>query len=168
MAANTNAFWIEDCGGYSAVPTRTHQVASGAAASIAEGTPVIMTTIGSSQYAKAAVDADPTIGTDYVLGIAAKASTDTAAAAGTVDVYVPLPGVVYRGKAKSSTAADTLAEIQALAYKRVIWDLTSDVWTVDTAAADGATNGIILTGTGDPSNNEVDFMISTRTTQIAF
>lgn len=163
-----NDFKVKDIAGYNVLPCRTYQVASGVLTSIKAGEPVRMTTIGTSVYAELAADDDPTIGTDYVLGIAASDSTDTVAAAGTVDVYLPLPGVVYRGKAKSSAAADTAAEILALANKRVIWDLTSSVWTVDTAAADGSTNGIILTGTGDAATSEVDFQISIRTTNLGF
>lgn len=159
-----NDIKIVDTAGYNVIPTRVYQVASGAAASIKAGEPVVMTTIGTSVYASLAADADPTIGTDYLLGIAAGDSTDTASAAGTVEVYLPLPGVVYRAKAKSSTAADTDAEILALANKRTIFDLTSSVFTIDTAAADGATNGLILTGTGNSARNEVDFMISVRAT----
>lgn len=159
-----NDIRIKDPAGNNVLPTRTYQVASGALTSIKAGEPVVMTTIGSSQYAALAADADPTIGTDYLLGIAAGDSTDTVAAAGTVEVYLPLPGVVYRGKAKSSTAADTDSEIAALANKRGIFDLTASVWTLDTAAADGATNGLIYTGTGDASRSEVDFMISIRAT----
>lgn len=159
-----NDIKIKDVAGLNVLPTRTYQVASGALTSIKAGEPVRMTTIGTSVYAELCADADPTIGTDYLLGIAAGDSTDTVAAAGTVEVYLPLPGVVYRAKAKSSTAADTAAEIAALANKRTVFDLTSSTFTIDTAAADGATNGLILTGTGDPANNEVDFMISVRAT----
>lgn len=159
-----NDIKIIDQAGHNVIPTREYQVTSGTTSSIKAGEPVIMTTIGSSQYAKLAVDADPTIGTDYVLGIAASDSTETASAAGVVNVYLPLPGVVYRAKAKSAAAADTATEIAALANKRTIWDLTSGAWTIDTAAADGATNGLILTGTGNPTTSEVDFMISVRAT----
>lgn len=163
-----NDIKVKDIAGYNVLPTRTYQVASGALTSIKAGEPVRMTTIGTSVYAELAADGDPTIGTDVILGIAAGDSTDTVAAAGTVEVFLPLPGVVYRAKAKSSTAADTEAEILALANKRVVLDLTSSAWTVDTAAADGATNGIILTGTGNPTKNEVDFQFSIRTTNLGF
>lgn len=163
-----NDIKVKDIAGYNVLPTRTYQVASGALTSIKAGEPVRMTTIGTSVYAELAADGDPTIGTDVILGIAAGDSTDTVAAAGTVEVFLPLPGVVYRAKAKSSTAADTDAEILALANKRVVLDVTSSAWTVDTAAADGATNGVILTGTGNASKNEVDFQFSIRTTNLGF
>ena len=74
-----NDISIVDVAGYNVVPTRQFQVASGAAASIKAGEPVVLSTIGTSQYAALAADADPTIGTDYLAGIAAEDSTDTAA-----------------------------------------------------------------------------------------
>lgn len=163
-----NDITINDVAANGAIPTRTYQVTSGAAASIKAGEPVVLTTIGTSAFAKAAVDAMPTIGTDYLVGIAASTSTDTVAAVGTVNVYTPLPGVIYRGVAKSATAANTDAKIAALANKRTIFDLTSSTWTLDTAAADASTSGLILTGTGDSTRNMVDFMISTRATNISF
>jgi hypothetical protein len=158
---------IVDAGGHNVVPTRVYQTDAGATA-IKAGEPVILTTIGTSVYAAPAADADPTIGTDYIAGIAAGASTHTASADGTVEVYLPLPGVIYRGKAKSAAAADTEAEILALANKRGVFDLTTGVYTLDTAAADGATNGLIYTGTGNPATSEVDFMISIQTTNLGF
>lgn len=158
---------IVDAGGHNVVPTRVYQTDAGATA-IYAGEPVILTTIGTSVYAAPAADADPTIGTDYIAGIAAGDSTHTATADGTVEVYLPLPGVIYRGKAKTASTADTLAEIKALANKRGVFDLTSSSYTLDCAAADGATNGLIYTGTGDPDATLVDFMISVRTTNLGF
>lgn len=158
---------IVDAGGHNVVPTRVYQTVAGGTA-IKAGEPVVLTTIGTSVYASPAADADPTIGTDYLAGIAAGASTHTASANGTVEVYLPLPGVIYRGKAKSAAAANTDAEILALANKRGIFDLTSSVYTLDTAAADGSTNGLIYTGTGNAGTSEVDFMISVRATNLGF
>lgn len=158
---------IVDAAGHNVVPTRVYQTVAGGT-NILAGEPVVLTTIGTNVYASPAADADPAIGTDYLAGIAAGDSTHTASADGTVEVYIPLPGVVYRCKAKSAAAADTLAEIKALANKRTIFDLTSSTYTIDTAAADGSTNGLILTGTGNPDTSEVDFTISVRATNLGF
>jgi len=163
----TNNIRIVDPSGHNAIPTRTYQTEANTTV-INAGEPVMLKTIGTAVYAAALTDAKPVIGTDYFIGIAAKASTQTTSADGEVEVYMPLPGMVYRGKAKSSAAADTEAEIKALAQKRVVFDLTSSVYTVDTAAADGATNGVMLTGTGDYSVSEVDFIVSSRATNLAF
>jgi hypothetical protein len=105
-----NDFRIVDQAGYNVIPTRTFQTEANTTV-IKPGEPVRMKTIGTSVYAELCADADPTIGTDYVLGIAKSTSTQTAAADGVVEVFLPLPGVVYRGKAKSAAAADTAAEI---------------------------------------------------------
>lgn len=158
---------IVDAGGHNVVPTRQYQTEAASTAILA-GEPVMLKTIGTAVYAAALTDAKPVIGTDYFIGIAANDSTHTASANGVVDVYLPLPGVVYRGKAKSSAAADTAAEILALAQKRSIFDLTSSSYTLDTAAADGATNGLIYTGTGNVATREVDFTVSLRATNLGF
>lgn len=127
----------------------------------------MLTTIGTSQYAALLTDAKPAIGTDYFIGIAASAATHTASADGTVEVYLPLPGVVFRGRAKTVTLADTQSEVNALQNKRTIFDLTSSSFTIDTAAADGATNGLMIVG-GDPNGSFIDFMVSIRATQLGF
>jgi len=158
---------IVDQAGHNVVPTRRYQTDAGTTAIVA-GEPVMLTTIGTSVYAAALTDGKPVIGTDVFCGIAASDSTHTASADGVVDVFLPLPGVVYRAAAKSAAAADSDAEILALANKRVPFDLTSSVYTVDTAAADGATNGLILTGTGNSSTSEVDFMVSLQATHLAY
>lgn len=162
-----NDIKIIDSAGHNVVPSRQYQTEA-AATAIYAGEPVMLKTIGTAVYAAALTDAKPVIGTDYFIGIASSDSTHTASANGVVDVYIPLPGVVYRGKAKSSAAADTAAEILALAQKRSIFDLTSTSYTLDTAAADGATNGLIYTGTGNPSTREVDFVVSLRATNLGF
>jgi len=152
-----NDIQIKDSAGHNVVPSRRFQTDAGSTAILA-GEAVMLTTIGTSVYAALMTDGKPVVGTDVVAGIAAGDSTHTASVDGYVDVYMPLPGVVYRAKAKSAAAADTDAEILALANKRVVLDLTTGVFTVDTAAADGATNGVLLTGTGDAGTSSVDFM----------
>jgi hypothetical protein len=49
-----------------------------------------------------------------------------------------------------------------------VFDLTTAVWTLDTAAADGSTSGLMYTGTGDPTYNVLDFVVSTRCTPVSF
>ncbi len=143
---------------FGALPTYRWQVASGAAASIKAGEPVLQSATA-AQYGAAAVDGDVTIGTDQpLIGIAAADSTDTVAAAGYVDVYIPIPGVIYEAKAKSSAAADTQSEIDALCGDNVVLDLTSSTWTVDTAGGAGANNAFLIVG-GNPANSTIKFMI---------
>lgn len=131
-------------------------VASGAAATIAQGTPA-----KSADAATAAtgavvpmVDGDGAVGQSFC-GIADGDSTDTAAAAGTVTLWMPLPGIVYSAKAKS-TGANTAAKVLALFRKRVVFDLTSSLWTVDEAAADALINCVTIIG-GDAATSTLWF-----------
>lgn len=129
-------------------------VASGAVGSINNGEPTKQGTAGAVAIM---VDADGTTSQVFT-GIAKSVSTDTASAAGTVSVWLPLPGIIYSGKAKSAAAADTQAEIDALAGKRVVFDLTSTTWTVDTAAGDATTNGLLIVG-GTFQTSEIFFIV---------
>src|SRR3990167_630006 len=131
-------------------------VASGAAATIAKGTPTKL----SSNKAAIMADAEGTT-SEIFTGMAKNISTDTAAANGVVDLWMPLAGLVYSGSPKVADAADTLAEIQALQGKRVIFDLTSGDWTIDSAAADGIGNSVVITG-GD-RNEDILYFVVTHT-----
>lgn len=91
------------------------------------------------------VDGDGTTSQRFT-GIAKDDSTDTASVAGAVTLWLPLPGYVYAAKAKTASTADTQAEITALFGKRVVFDLTSSLWTVDAAAADAAANMVVING----------------------
>lgn len=103
-----------------------------------------------SPYVIPLADADGVIGTMVgIVGLAKSDSTQTAAADGYVDVYLPIPGVVYEIKAKSAAAANTQAEIDALCGDRVIIDLTSGNYTLDTAAGEAQTSPFVIVG-GNP------------------
>lgn len=122
-------------------------VASGGVSTILAGTPT-----KSADAAAAAtgavvpmIDGDGTIAQNFS-GIAKSDSTDTAAAAGAVTLWLPLPGYVYACKAKTASTADTAAEVQALFRKRVVFDLTSSLWSVDAAAADALVNCVTIIG----------------------
>lgn len=144
-------------------------VASGTSASIQAGTPTTPAgaTASVTGTVVASADASPTtVGTAtnvHFSGLAKSDSDETASAAGNVTLWAPMPGILYAAKAKSAAAVDTQAEIIALLNKRVLLDLTSDSWTVDTAATDAITNGVIIYG-GDPAANLVFFHISPMVT----
>lgn len=135
-------------------------VAAGTSASIAVGVPT---------YGTEAVTTSPWTGVVAVMtdgqgttaqrftGIAASTSTETASVAGSVDLITPLPGIVYSGFAKTSTTADTDAEINALFQKRVVFDLTTGDWTVDAAAADAAVNCVVIIG-GNSTTATLNFV----------
>jgi len=130
-------------------------VASGGATTILAGEP---TKLGSSGAVAIMADGDGTTSQRFT-GIAKSDSTDTVAAAGVVQVWLPFPGLIYAGQAKSAAAADTQAEINALFGKRVIFDLTGTAWTIDTAESDAATNGVVIVG-GDYQTSTIWFCVS--------
>lgn len=146
-------------------------VASGGTATIVNGSPTKLNGYDAAGFGAGAiipmVDGDGTIGAassrTIFAGMAKSTSTDTTAVAGTVQVYAPVPGIVYRGYCKDSTATDTQAEINALMGKRVVFDLTSFVWTVDTAAADALANCVCIVG-GIPATSEINFVYSPKGT----
>jgi len=114
-----------------------------AATAIKFGEPVKLKSAG-SRYVIPLADAEPVIGTTTaVAGIAATDSTQTASADGIVWVFKPLAGVVYLADAKSASAIDTQAKYDALVGNPVLFDLTSSVYTVDTAVT-AATSGLVI------------------------
>ncbi len=84
----------------------------------------------------------PVVGTDYLAGIATTTSTNTASAAGTVEVMPIVPNVVYTMKPNVATSWDTQAEYDALVGSRVLIDLTAGSYTI--LASDGATYGCVI------------------------
>lgn len=149
--------------------TAEASVASGTVSSIKAGEPTTPAGATGSVTGVVALSADAsptTVGTAtnvHFAGLAKTDSAETAAAAGAVTLWAPMPGILYAAKAKSAAAVDTQAEITALLNKRVILDLTSTLWTVDTAATDAITNGVIIYG-GEPASNLVYFVISPMVT----
>lgn len=137
--------------------TKRRLVASGAVASIQAGTPTKEN--GSNVGIIAAmVDADGTTSQRFA-GVAKTDSTDTASVAGIVRTWTPLPGLIYAAKAKVLANANTQALIDALVAKRVVFDLTAGTWTIDTGAADSATNCVICAG-GEYQTSTVYFQYS--------
>lgn len=137
-------------------------VAAGAANSIHAGEPTIKgeATGTSTGIVALAGDGDPlTTSTHQFSGIAKNESTDTAAAAGAVTTWLPLPGIVYQAKTKTSTDANTAAKVNALKDKRTVLDKTSSVWTVDGAATDSKNNGIFIVG-GDFTTSTLFFLVT--------
>ncbi len=142
MAATPGAITIRDGSVISTDASNYHRVQAGAVGTISYGTPVV-TTLG-SQYVVAGADGIPVVGTDWMVGIAADTSTDTVAADGSLHVIEMFPNVVYLCAPKLSTDIDTQAKYDALVGNRVVFDLTTGVWTVDAAAAHATTNGLVI------------------------
>jgi len=129
-------------------------VASGAANSISRGEP----TKESSGAVAIMADAEGTT-TERFSGIAKSESTDTVAAAGRVLTYIPFPGIIYSGKPKTAGAANSQADLDAFMGNRVIFDLTSTTWTIDTAASDAIGNAVVIVG-GQPEEDRVWFVVT--------
>lgn len=135
-----------------------YTVASGAAATIDRGTP---TKVATNDVA-VMVDGDGTTSQRFT-GIAKTKSTDTASAAGEVFCWLPLPGIVYAASPKVANDANTAAKIKAKQHNRVVFDLASGDWTIDFAASDSATNGLVIIG-GQPEQDLVYFVVSVTAT----
>lgn len=167
MAANN--IRVKDWGGHNVGPVFVWQTDDRDTSSVNQievGEPVKMGGTA-SQFVIPCVDGDVTIGTDQPLaGISAKQSTETAALNGTVDMYMPLPGMIYEIEALSASAADTQAEIDALRGEYDVLDLTSSKFTLDTAGGSGANNAfLIVGGTPTPSTAPtLDVMIRSDAT----
>lgn len=115
---------IVDVGGANVPPIKTFRTEA-AGTDIFAGEPVKLGGTGTN-YVVPLATGDPEIGTDIVFGIAASDSTQTATADGTIDVYLPLPGTVYR------CAATTPANLAlGILNDCVTFDLTAGVYTVD-------------------------------------
>ena len=152
------------------VVTVSRNVAAGAAASIKAGEPIksVDAAAASPYLGTVALMADGEGTTSQrFAGITKSTSTDTVAAAGVVTAVLPLPGLVYEAKAKTSTTADTQAEIDALKGKRVVFDLTSSVWTVDAAAADAVANCVVIVD-GDYQTQKLHFLYAPHGTYLDF
>lgn len=151
-----NDIKLQDNGPFSAVPTWEFGLIPATPISIKAGEPAKMTNNTGGTGVILFADADPERGTDLVVGVAASDSTESATASGVVQLYKPLPGVVWKAKAKTASTADTEAEIIDLRGKKVVIDLTSSTFTVDAAATYAAFNGLIIVG-GDATNSSLYF-----------
>ncbi len=142
-------------------------VAAGGVTTIAAATPTKGADATAASWTGAVVpmvDGDGTTSQRFT-GIAKSDSTDTASVAGSVTLWLPLPGYVYACKAKTSTTADTAAEVTALFGKRVVFDLTSSLWSIDAAAADAAANMVTIVG-GDYQTQTLYFTYKITGTMI--
>lgn len=161
-----NDIRIYDVGGLSCAPVfpaKGWQVAAATPPTVEAGEPTKGS--GTSQEdVILLVDADLTIGTDQTFnGVAAKDSEETSGAAGYVDLYMPLPNIIYEIRALTTTLVDVRSEIDALVGEYHVIDLTTDLFTLDTAAGDGANNAFLIVG-GNPTMSTLYFMVRSDAT----
>lgn len=141
------------------VTTRTYRVEAGAAGSIDVGEPVKIGGTGNNYVALIATG-DPEIATDRMVGVAARLSTDTAAADGTVDVWCVTPNITVMTAAATTPAnIDTDAELLAILNDSVTFDVTAGVFTIDEDEGDDPdVHGLMIVG-GDINNGTLDFVL---------
>lgn len=114
-------------------------VAAGTTSSIKAGEPV--TKLAGAAAVTAAPTNSPTA-TLRIVGVAASDSTETASAAGTVDVIPRADGQIWLISPAVAATWDTQAEYNALVGSRVLIDLTGGSYTL--LAADSAGNGCVV------------------------
>ena len=120
---------------------RVYNVASGAVASIKAGE-LVQRTLGGATVYHGITNAQ-VVATDFIVGIAATTSTDTAAAAGTVNV-IPLSNQQTWLIAPTTAASwDAQSEYDALVGDRVlIADGSGSIYTI--GATDTSTSGCVV------------------------
>lgn len=149
---------IKETGGLNSVPVDRWVVAAGTPPTIKAGEPAKLSAATARNKVILLVDADLTIATDQPMsGVAADDSTETASASGYSNQYVPLPTIKFEIKAKSSAAADSQSEIDALLGELYLIDLTSSTFTIDTTGT-ASTAAFLIVG-GDPNRSTVHFRI---------
>lgn len=131
-----------------------YTVASGTTASIKTGEWVKCT--GAGAFAAIATGNGTT--SERLVGIAAAPSTETTTTAGVVQTMDLTHDIVFATKAKVTANANTQALIDALVGKRVKFDVTAGVQSIDTAAVDAATNAILIVG-GDPATATIYYRV---------
>ena len=135
----TNDIIIKDPGTFGTFGTKKYAVAASATL-IYPGEPVAKALAGTVVTPMATNK--PVVATDFLAGIAMSTSTNTASAAGTVEVLPIRSNVVYLIKPNVAATFDTQAEYDALVGARVLIDLTSTSYTI--LAADGSTYGCVI------------------------
>lgn len=168
MAANRNAISLRTQ--MDPAFSQKWNVPSGAAATVAAGSPTkTVDAAAASPYLGTIapmVDGDGTTSQRFT-GIAKSDSTDTASAAGVCYVWLPLPGIVYQAAAKTASTANTQALVDALRGKRVVFDLTSSVWSIDAAAADAVVNQVVIID-GDYTTSTLYFVYASHGSVLDF
>lgn len=149
---------------YNVVPTIVCKVAdytTSSSTQILAGEPVKLSGAEGGNVVVKLATGDPEIGTDIVFGIAASDDTATATADGEVEVYAPLPGIIYRCKA---TNPANLAE--GIRYDTVCFDVSAGGdYTVDEdEGTDEDVHGLRIVDF-DATNGTVDFEIKINATR---
>lgn len=153
---------IVDVAGLSAVPTRLFPVqdyTNSSSTQILAGEPVRISGHEGGNYVLKLATAEPLIGTDIFVGIAKSDDTATSTADGTVEVYLPVPNIVYECAA---TDSDNFAA--GIIFDTVTFDLTSTTYTIDeNEGTDENVHGLRILSY-DSDTGMVQFQIKTGVT----
>ena len=124
--------------------TIKHAVAAGSTTVIRAGD-IVLKTLGSTVVSVIATNSTSylSVGTHYIAGIAAGDSTQTATAAGTVEVIPNVNGLTYLCAPTTAASWDTQAEYDALVGARVKFT-TSTTGKITVLATDFLYNGAII------------------------
>lgn len=122
--------------------TRSFPTEANVTLGVAAGDAVKLAGTGAN-FAALVLDGEPTQGTDIMLGITKNASTNTAAANGTVDVEIVGPGTVIRGRANTPANMNTAA---------LLLGIRGDYVNFDRSAATAA--GVLTIDENEGTNND--------------
>lgn len=134
---------------FGAIGSSTRQVASGTTASINAGE-FVLVALGSATVTAwtAGSAAKPVVATDFVAGLAMTTSTETASAAGTVEVMPLVPGQQFLIKPLVAATFGQGTTPSQSTYNALVGDrvlLNCSAGGVQTLlAVDGATNGFVI------------------------
>ncbi len=112
------------------------------------GEPTIINGLGTAGTSVGALTSlKPLVGTDWMVGIAATTSTNTASAAGTVQVTKLLPGTTYLCAPLVATDWNTQTLYNAKVGSRVLFNLTGSSYKItstDSGSIAGGYNGLTV------------------------
>ncbi len=136
-------------GAFGAIGTRRF-LSKGTATAINPGEPVYVTTAVAPFYVEAMSTNNPSIAlnTAYLVGIAQSLSTHTSTAAGVVDVFPAVPGVVYEISPNVAATygltrgSENQVTYNSLVGTRVLIDLTAGSYTL--LSTEGINNGCVV------------------------
>ena len=100
----------------------------------------------SGNYVVPMTTTHPVIGTDVVAGVTCSLSTQSASADGTIQVLMPLPGVIYKCAALDPTTIATEAQLIGLLNHQPYFNVDGNgKFTIDTTQ-NNASNGLRIVG----------------------
>lgn len=111
-------------------------------------------------FAALLADGDPEGGTDIMLGIVKKESTETTTVAGVVEVEIVGPGTMLEGKATSATNINTAAKLLAIQGDFVCFDVTAAVYTIDEDEGDDPNVHGLFIVTGDITKGTLRVLVA--------